>query len=414
LNYDKSYSGAVPAKRALARSLNIPAVLMLHNYGQEKFLRLLQRMQLRHISNSADHYGLSLILGGAEASLWDVTSAYAAMARTLNNYSGVNGGAYADSDFDKPTYRRHAGAEPSEEEELHTAGLLNAGAIFLTFQALLEVNRPENEMGWEDYASTGKVAWKTGTSMGHKDAWAVGTTRDYVVGVWVGNADGEGRPGITGVSAAAPIMFDLFDLLPSSPWFATPYDDMVEIAVCKTSGHRALDICEQIDSVWVSKKGLKTGPCPYHQLVHLEGTGTYQTSSDCTDPSAMITKSWFMLPPVQEFYYKAKNPDYRVLPPFDPNCAGNAKSSPMEMIYPKRNMKLYVPIELDGTAGQTVFEVAHRIPNTTIYWHLDDQYLGSTYGLHQHGFRPTLGLHSLTLVDENGNTLTRSFEILND
>lgn len=411
-NFTLSYDGAVPARRALSRSLNVPAVHMLHDHGLEKFRRLLQRMKFRHINKSAEHYGLSLILGGAESSLWDIAGNYASMSRTLNHYNGIYGGKYDLGDFHEPNYL-HSDDTTSYPPNLDEVSLVNAASIFLTYQALIEVNRPDNELGWEDYASSGKVAWKTGTSFGHRDAWAVGTTRDYVVGVWVGNADGEGRPGITGSSAAAPLMFDLFDLLPTSHWFATPYDDMEKVGVCHTSGHRALEVCEEVDSIWIPTKGLKTPPCPYHQLVHLESNGVYRTSSECTDVNRMVTKSWFVLPPVQEYYYKAKNPNYQVLPPYDPTCAAAALgATPMEMIYPKEDLQVLVPTEIDGEKGQAIFEVAHRKPNITVYWHIDNEYIGSTFGIHQMGLRPSVGEHILTLVDENGHTLEQRFEAI--
>ena len=72
--------------------------------------------------------------------------------------------------------------------------------------------RPEGDENWQFFDAAQPLAWKTGTSFGYRDAWAIGTTKDYVVGVWVGNADGEGRPGLVGVQTAAPILFDVFDV----------------------------------------------------------------------------------------------------------------------------------------------------------------------------------------------------------
>ena len=97
--------------------------------------------------------------------------------------------------------------------------MFDAASIYLTYESLKEVNRPESDESWEFFDGSKQMAWKTGTSFGFRDAWAIGTTKDYVVGVWVGNADGEGRPGLVGVQTAAPILFDVFDVLPNSDWF---------------------------------------------------------------------------------------------------------------------------------------------------------------------------------------------------
>ena len=98
---------------------------------------------------------------------------------------------------------------------------------------MLEVIRPGDESNWKVFSSARKVAWKTGTSFGYRDAWAIGITPEYVVSVWVGNATGEGRPGIIGVKAAAPILFDIYNLLPSTSWFKEPVNDFKTFSICK-------------------------------------------------------------------------------------------------------------------------------------------------------------------------------------
>ena len=125
----------------------------------------------------------------------------------------------------------------------------------------------------------------------------------------------------------------------------------------------------------------------------------------------MVHKSWFVLPPAQEWYYKSKNSSYRELPPLRPDCTTSGLRS-MELIYPRQFHKIYVPLELDGTRGKTVFEVAHRNPNTTIHWHLDNNYIGSTKRLHQMGLMPSPGEHIHTVVDEKGETLVQRFEVI--
>src|SRR5690606_20059464 len=163
--------------------------------------------------------------------------------------------------------------------------------------------------------------------------WAIGTTKDYVVGVWVGNADGEGRPGLVGVQTAAPILFDVFSLLPNSPWFSKPFDAMQEVDICKQSGHRASSNCDAIEKKFIQLSGLKTKPCPYHILVHLDRTESFQVNSSCEALSNIINKSWFVLPPVMAYYYQMKNPFYKVLPKFKSDCLGE-NAITLEFIYP--------------------------------------------------------------------------------
>ncbi|MBW6497507.1 MAG: penicillin-binding protein 1C [Bacteroidales bacterium] len=414
-NYFLTYDGAVPAKRSLARSLNVPSVRMLREYGVEKFHFNLKHLGMNTLVYPPGHYGLSLILGGAEGSLWEISGMYASLSRVLRHHAEYYG-KYDPGDIHPPNFvfQPLSGKKPSlhERSDLRDHGPVSAAAVWLTWEALVDVNRPDAESGWQLMPSKGRVAWKTGTSFGGRDAWAVGTTRDFVVGVWVGNATGEGRPELTGIGAAAPIMFQLFDLLPSSPWFEQPYGEMEQVVVCRESGHRAGMYCEVSDTMWVHARGLQTPPCPYHELIHLDLSGQYRVSSECESISNMNTASWFVLPPTMEWFYRSRQPAYKPLPPWRSDCAGGAGPAAMEMIYPRDGMAIYVPLELDGTPGKTVFEVAHRKDQVHIFWHLNDEYLGETRHSHQMALAPEQGFHTLTLVDEEGNTLTRVFEIV--
>ncbi|HZH87322.1 MAG TPA: penicillin-binding protein 1C, partial [Brumimicrobium sp.] len=227
-NYDEKNEGAVKAGDALARSLNVPAVYMLQEYGIDKFLHKLRSIGQTHVSKSAEHYGLSLILGGAESSLWDIANAYAGMAKTLNYYNTEN--KYNTNTWDEAGLFNAYSAQSSSVTR--TTSKIDAASIYETFQALLSVNRPHMEASWEQYSSSSKIAWKTGTSYGNRDAWAIGCTPDYVVAVWVGNATGEGRPGIIGTTAAGPIMFDVFSHLTTKRnWFIPPYDELVKMSI---------------------------------------------------------------------------------------------------------------------------------------------------------------------------------------
>ena len=291
-----------------------------------------------------------------------------------------------------------------------TSGLFDSVS---TFNAMEEVMRPGEEQLWQQFNSSQRVAWKTGTSFGFRDAWAIGLTPKYVVAVWVGNADGEGRPGLTGVSKAAPILFDIFRLLPATNWFDTPYDKLAKISVCHESGYRTGISCNHIDSVWIPKAGLRSAVCPFHQIVHLDKTGKWRVSSDCESPANMISKSWFVLPPAMDFYYRTKNQDYQSLPPFRTDCAAFADQGKIiELLYPKEGAKIYVPIEIDGTVGNTIFSAAHRQPGLKIFWHLDDKYTATTSDFHQLALNPKPGKHKITLVDENGDRTELRFEIL--
>ncbi len=412
-NFTQQYDGTVPANKALSRSLNIPIVRLLNEYGLEKFHRELKNYGITTLNRPAMHYGLSLILGGAEAKLWDLSKAYTQMAQELKygkekNISLVN----------ENTLSVRAKARTEKKSRSTILGMTskhktNSACIFSTFEAMVEVNRPDEYGNWRAFASAQKIAWKTGTSFGFRDAWAIGITPDYVVAVWVGNADGEGRPGLTGIKAAAPLLFDVFAQLPKSQaWFNAPKEEMSKVAICRESGHRASDLCAKADTLWIPKTCLNSTACPYHQTIHLTKNGRYRVDSECENVFNMKHETWFVLPPLIEKYYKFNHPNYKVLPDYKPECLAKISDRAIAVLYPKANSKIYVPVEIDGKVGRTVFEAAHRNINTKIYWHLDENFIGETKEIHQMALNPTVGKHKLMLVDENGISVTIKFEVM--
>lgn len=422
-NFDLSYDGAVPAGRALARSLNVPAVKMLQQYKYQRFYETLQQTGITTLNNNADFYGLSLILGGCEVTMWDLAGVYASMARTLNHQTKNHGRLDAD-DFHQPTYiSRELGTSPSGRQVRNLAATnqipnsqsqipLDPTSIWLTFQAMQDVMRPGEEGLWQQFSSSQKIAWKTGTSFGFRDGWAIGLTPKHVVAVWVGNTDGEGRPGLVGIQTAAPILFDIFRMLPNSKWFEKPKYNFMYVPVCRQSGYRANIDCPDVDTLFMPPNAIKVALCAYHKIIHLDATGTYRVTEACEIPSNMQHKSWFILSPAMEFYYKQRNIDYKPLPPFKPGCNFAETGKLIEIIYPQPDAKIYVPLEINGERGRTIFTAAHRRAGAKIFWSIDDAFVGSTQNFHQFALNPSTGKHILTLVDENGISVSREFEIL--
>ena len=411
-NFSKEYDGAVPADKALIRSLNVPMVYLLKEYRYEKFHSLLQELGMTTLTQAPDHYGLSLILGGAEGNLWDITGMYASMGRTLTNFFNHPGSQkYNARDLHEPIYTLVSKDSASTLETLESTAPLRAASIYETFAVLTNVYRPGEESGWRYFNSAKKIAWKTGTSYGFRDGWAVGITPEYAVGVWVGNADGEGRPGLTGTDAASPLLFSIFSRLPATTWFKEPRTEMEKIVTCATSGFIASSLCDKRDTLWVPA-GTQAPVCPHHQRVHLSADGKYQVNSQCSAVSAIKTENWFVLPPVQEYYYREKAISYKSLPPIHPAC--HEAASAMEMIYPKSQARIFIPRNLSGDKGQVLFQAAHNQSSMRIFWHLDGTYVGSTQGLHQLALQPEKGKHVLTLVDEQGTALVRTFEVVSE
>ncbi|WP_299104949.1 penicillin-binding protein 1C [uncultured Tenacibaculum sp.] len=406
-NFDLTFDGAVPANEALTRSLNIPAVRMLQSYGLEKFREDLKKYKIKDINKSADYYGLSLILGGAEASLWDLCKTFAGYAGTINHYEDLKH-QYYSQEFIEPSFLQLKEIGYGKKQKEYTN--IDAGSAFTTLNTLTEVNRPYTDQAWKYFDSSQKIGWKTGTSFGNKDAWAIGATPKYVVGVWVGNSDGEGRADLTGVGSAAPIMFDVFDVLPKSTWFLEPFEDLVEENICKKSGYLALPICESTRKR-IPKKGIRVKPCPYHKEVTVDKTEKFRVNTNCESVSNIKRKPWFVLPPLMAYYYKQKNADYNVLPNYKQGCIEEDLNT-MDFVIPtKYESTISLTKGADGNINSLILKLTHSNPEANVFWYVNEKYIGKTQQYHEKEILPKKGVYKITVLDDFGNEKTRMLKL---
>lgn len=425
-NFNKNYLGAIPADQALARSLNIPAVRELRTYGVDRFARLLRSLGFTTLFRPGDEYGLPLVLGGAEVSLWDTTAVYAGLARRalLDETRGIFFPArYRDNTaegFGFSAPMPIPGPIPASIRLPPPAETppLSRGSAWLALEALSMVNRPGEDGAWELFSSSRKVAWKTGTSFGFRDAWSIGTTPEYTVGVWIGNASGEGRAELQGSLTAAPVLWELFSALPETTWFPRPETELMPVEVCSKSGLPLSQNCDDSRIIYIPRLAPRKESCHYCMTVPVSGDGAYRVQIHPGMSEQIKYEHRFVLPPAEEYFYKRWNLTYRGLPPPAPSQqvmrGGRSPSTEMALVSPEANSAIYIPIELDGTPGQLVCTATHRRSDAVIFWHLDDQYVGSTRTNHQIELRPGPGPHVLTLVDDTGASLGRRLTILSE
>ena len=386
-NNIQKYSGLVPASEALTRSLNIPAIRELQKFGINRFLDILKKCGFSTFTRSSDDYGLPLILGGGEIKMQEAAVAYARLMKKAN---------FEDVDFP-----------------------ISTGSAWLTVNVLATGTRPDDEANWQKYSNSKKIAWKTGTSNGNRDAWAIGITNEFTVAVWIGNASGLGNPDLKSVSTSAPVLFDIFSILPATTWPETPYTDLVYQEVCSHSGYAASNYCDETKKILRPKKSAAPALCPYCTRVSLTQDGKYRANTeDLIGEEAGIyngtlpkLENHFVLPPNLEYWYKTNSLNYRVLPDFVPWHKATSKEN-ISIVFPEPSARIIIPVELDGTPGAMVAQAAARSAETIIYWDLDGNYLGLTEKRHEIVINPNPGAHVLTITDNNGNMLRRTFEIL--
>lgn len=402
-NYNRQYRGAVRAKYALAHSLNIPAVNMLSQHGVARFQAFLKHMGMQHLNRSPDHYGLSLILGGAEGSLWEITQLYANLAWL------------AQRDYQEKNIKYHkAKTIKRQYTRIKRESDLSPATAWLTLNSLLDVSRPGSDGYWKKFSSSRKIAWKTGTSFGYRDAWAIGTTPEYTVGTWVGNADGAGNAELTGTQLAAPLMLRVFNQLPETTWFKKPKHQLKTINICREDGFLSNSLCDAIPYEVPITVNFKL-TTPHFARLHLDHSGQYQVHSQCESPQNMQHVNWFILPPDQAYYYQQYQTNYRTPPPYRADClANNQNKALFSIVYPKNQTEIYIPIEIDNTPGKVVLKVLSHLPEQILYWHLNDRFIGTTQTFHQQAVYLKKGKYKLTVVDENGQSQSQTFVVLNN
>lgn len=395
-NFDKKYRGAVPFEEVIIQSLNVPSVRVLNTSGLQKFYELLKKLEFTHLNKGADHYGLSIILGGGEATLWDLCRVYKGLAQNFLNHTDA--------------YKEVQCLQMQDVKSSKSQFAFSQSSLHATIQAMADVSRPREEKSWEQFGIEHKIAWKTGTSFGHKDAWALGFNGKYMVGIWIGNEGGEGRFDLTGISKAAPLMFKVFNLMPENQWFKTSSTSAAtdEIRVCSASGKLAGPLCKDTYVLKNNRTSFQLQPCNFHQIVRVNDSGL-AISENCNQ-DVVFTDTLFVLPSMMEYYYRQSHVDYKGLPPNDPSCP--SFSQLCKIIYPQNGLKVFLPKEKIDLQNDLIVKAYHREKDSQLFWFLDDKYVNITKNNHNIQLKLSKGKHVLTISDPYGYQDQIVFEIL--
>ncbi len=394
-NYSKKFLGLVSFQDALTQSLNLPAVTLLGEYGVARFKDELKKIGFHSINQSAQHYGLSLILGGAECSLFDLTAAYALMANSVLHEKSFKGKI----------------ALGSKLQSEHTYQLPSTLSIYSTYQILeilSNVNRPREEDGWKLFGGSKKIAWKTGTSFGHRDAWAVGVNGKYAVGVWVGNATGEGKTGLTGTVYAGPVLFSIFNALNNTSWLTTPKTKLQSFTICKKTGYLANEDSPETTEILLPENSQNLPVQNFYKRFWLDEKGEFRVFKDCYPGNTKLSIPYLNINALAAYYYKMNAMGYIPLPPLHPMCYTSENS--INVDYPSKNSRVKIPINIEGEKEFMIIQ-AHTLQNTKLYWHLNNEFIGETQPPHQQAIQPSPGKNQLVLVDEFGNQLDIPFDV---
>jgi len=393
-NASKFFSGVVTAKEALIKSLNVPAVRLLNYYGLHKFYVFLKKCGLTTLTRFPDEYGLTLILGGAETKLTELVGLY----RGLGNYGKFSPLVFTNEDINI--------GEMSE--------LISPESSFLTLNMLRELKRPGAEYYWEQYQSKTPIAWKTGTSYGQRDAWAVGVSPEWTIGVWIGNFSGKGNPELAGYSCAAPLMFDVFNYLPkklSGEWFRKENLNFRQVELCNATGFLAGENCVETIRVNAPSGSGIVRLCPYHLSIYVSLDEKMSVCSLCWEQGKYkkIKKSIF--PPDVAQFLRERGDIIDSIPAHNKKCISGTESNPIQILYPVNDAKILIPVDFNRKIQNITMRVAHRFRDREIFWYIDGIYKGTTKNKHKMVVDLSEGWHVLEVIDRNANSAKRSFFI---
>jgi penicillin-binding protein 1C len=396
-NASKLFDGMVRARDALVRSLNVPPTILLRDYTVFRFHRFLQRAGMSTLFREPMGYGLALILGGAEGTLWDMVALYRGL--------GCGGR------FGELTLLQGERRGPEEP-------LVSAGSAWMTLNTLTDLRRPDDDgIDWTAFPARRPVAWKTGTSYGRRDGWAVGVTPQWVVGIWVGSFSGEGNPNLGGARSAAPLLFSVLDILPDRGtsdhvWFEKPANRLRPVLLCRDTGYRAGPDCPHTVASDMPREAPPLPVCPFHRVFYIDAETGCEVCSRCWNHAERVSRDVRLVFPPSASQYMRRNG--RLLdgrPMHNPRCSVIAGADPIQIAYPTDGADLVVPRDIDGTREKVTARAAHVTAGAELFWYVDGQYLGITRGYHARPLTVGRGRHELQVIDRDGHADRVNFTV---
>uniref|UniRef100_UPI003FED6CF4 penicillin-binding protein 1C n=1 Tax=Fusobacterium mortiferum TaxID=850 RepID=UPI003FED6CF4 len=371
-NANKKYQGLVEARETLKKSLNIPFVKLLDEYGVDKFFYFLKDV-VNFPERDYSNYGLSLILGTKEMSVENIAKLY----HGLSQYG----------EFKDLKYIR-------DDKKIDGRKLISKGASYLTLEAMQGVQR----YGIDNlYLGRDGIAWKTGTSYGQRDAWAGGISSRWTVVVWCGNFTGEGNRNISGVVTAGQLLFKIFKVLPNeNESFIKPNEELKKIKIDSETGYRLrYDVpSEEIDYP-KDAKNLKVSPYYKKVFINSKGEEIDSRNEEFIESKEKIVLSY----PIELLDYMAR----------ENISISNVRDEKIKIIYPLNNIKIFLPKDFEERKSLIV-KVANP-KNKKLYWYHNGKYIFSGRD-RERAFDFLEGEHRLTLVSESGEVVEVKFYIL--
>ncbi len=394
-NFDGMFHGTVSAEQALVRSLNVPAVNLYRQLGENGIFNFLKQAGTKSISQPKEHYGLSLILGGCEITLLELTNLYASLA--------------CGGQFEEVKMTEHNFVEPARR-------ILDEGSTFILTEILSKVRRPELPAVWDASVNLPKVAWKTGTSYGNRDAWSVGYTPDFTVGVWIGNFNAKGVPALVGAEVAAPLLFAIIDALAGkarSRWFQMP-EKVEERRVCTVSGMTPGPFCTTSTQELHLPGISPTRPCSVHRQILVDRQSGKRLCSSCRLGRTWRTRIVEDWPPEISAWFSRHGRPLDFIPSHFEDCSRIAAGDGPIINSPQDGAVYRIRAGVDPRYQQILLDAAVSNLTGTIYWFVDGRLIYSGPPDGRVFLTPEPGTHNLICMDDEGRSSNQKIVVRSD
>ena len=378
-NYDKRFNGYVTMEYALEHSLNIPAVKSLKLLGKDKLIRKLSDCDFQQVRRDQRKLGLSMILGGCGATLEEMTGLYSIFS---------NEGRYV---------RPRLTWDSAGTGEV----ILSPAATFMINETLSKVNRPDFPLNWESTVHLPKIAWKTGTSYGRRDAWSIGYNKRYTVGIWVGNFSGLGIPELSGANVATPLLFTIFNTIDyddDAAWFSQPKDCDVRM-VCTETGLPPADFCTHLVTDYFIPLVSPARKCDNREEIFVSADEKISYCRNCLPPGGYKKKLYQVVPPEMKEYFESNRIAYTPIPPHNPSCEKVFREGAPVVTSPSNGSEYLInrkdpePLQLRCRVGNDVGKV---------YWYINNKFYKAGEAGSRQFFIPDEGPVKISCTDDKG------------
>lgn len=391
-NFDRKFNGKVSVEFALANSLNIPAVKIVRDLGKANLIEQLKKADFQTVRKQEKDLGLSIVLGGCGVTLEEMTQLYAAFANNGN--------------WQKCNFLNISSPTLNKWQQKLSSNLISPSATYLITEILAQIKRPDLPNNFDYTYRLPKIAWKTGTSFGKRDAWSIGYNKKYTVGVWVGNFSGEGVPELSGAEIATPLLFQIFNTIDyntSGEWFRQP-KEVVSRQVCAESGDLPSEYCSNKVLDYSIKNISHTRKCTHLKKYFINYSESMSYCTQCLPIDGNYKEKLYPnFAPELISFYELKHILYEKIPTHNPNCTRvfkTANNAPF-ITNPNDGSEYFINKD-EPQQMQLACQAANDVKE--VYWYINDRLLQKTPSNKPFFFTPTVGKLKISCTDDKGRS----------